>query len=181
MHPIVSKPIIELESKVDFVRTRSITIQHYNNGFNRKLKVPISDGSTFEGVLYTIREFSAACNTLNLTKGQSLFNNFRLCLVGNAREEWDIISNNKERTNTSFQQCIREFKRAYMTEQSKANLLEYLQFVTKPKTMDVHTFVQQVQMLNRCIDEMPDNESLPSLTESQLKHIILHAMPSKWQ
>jgi len=182
MHSVIRKPVIELESQLDFKELVKVKIQHTDeNGITRKLEVPISDGSSFKGVLYTICEFNAACITLNLTNGKALFNNFRLCLAGNAKEEWEIISNVADKTKAAFTKSIRDFKCVYTTNESKANLLEYIQSIPKPKDMDVHTFVRRLQSLNRYASEIPDDESLPVLTDAQIKIVTFRAMPSKWQ
>ena len=92
-----------------------------------------------------------------------------------------IVLRDKTRTIEGFQQSIHAFKRAFMTNELKVNLLDYIQTVTKPKDMDVHTFTQRLQSLNHYAEEMPDDEALPILTEAQLKKVVFHAMPSKWQ
>ena len=181
MSLFLSKPLIELESKLDFKELSSVKLQSEHGEIKRKVEVPITDGSCFEGILYTIREFNAAAKTLNYTNGDELFTNFRLCLVGDAKEEWEIVSADKVHTIQGFQQSIHAFQRVFMTNESKANLLDYIQTVMKPKDMDVHTFTRQLQSLNRYAKEMPDDEDLPVLTEAQLKKVVFHAMPNKWQ
>ena len=108
-----------------------VKILHTNDkGFSHKIEVPLTDGSVLEGVLYAIHEFSTACRMLNIVIGDDLFNNFRICLVGKAKEEWELISKDQELKPTKFKTCIHEFKCGYMFSESKANLLEYLQFIT---------------------------------------------------
>ena len=72
-----------------------------------------------------------------MTNGPDLvFNNFRLCLVGNAKEEWDIIIRDQDQTLDSFTKMIRRCKLVFTTHETKEIMLEYLQSVLKPKDME---------------------------------------------
>jgi hypothetical protein len=177
------KPIISIESKIDFKTLKTVKLQSaQQDGITtKKIEVPITDGGSFEGVLYTIREFNAVVTTLNYSTGDLLFTNFRLCLAGNAKEEWDNITQPAKKTVEAFNENIKAFKQVFMTSESKANLLEYIQEITKPKDMAVHTFVRRLQTLNRYAGEMPDDEKIPIFTEPQLKTFVFHAMPHGWQ
>ena len=182
MHPVLRKPIIAIESSLDFQDLAKAKVQHTDDrGVNRKIEVPVADGSSFKGVLYTIREFNAASNTLMMTNGPDLFNNFRLCLVGNAKEEWDIVIQDQDQTLDGFTEMIRRFKLVFTTHETKEIMLEYLQSVSKPKDMEVHAFVRRMQSINRYIADMPDDNLPPSLNEMQLKNSVFHAMPLSWQ
>ena len=182
MRPVLRKPIIAIESPLDYEDLAKAKLQHLDNGISRKIEVPVSTGSSFESVLYTIREFDAAVATLNITSGQDLFNSFRLCLVGNAKDEWDLITKDQERTPEKFKEMLREFKLHFMTDETKANMLEYIESVSKPKDMGVHAFVRRVQLVNRYIDDMPDRHSkLSNMSDTQLKNTVFRAMPPSWQ
>jgi hypothetical protein len=129
----------------------------------------------------TICEFDAVVTTLNYSTGDLLFTNFHLCLAGNAKEEWDNISQPMKKTVEAFKENIKAFKQVFMTSKSKANLLEYIQEITKPKDMAVHTVVRHLQTLNCYAGKMPDDKKVPIFPELQLKKITFHAMPLGWQ
>jgi len=164
---------------LDFKDTEKVKIQHTDDkGFSCKIEVgiPLTDGSMSEGILYTICEFSAACKILNLVNGDDLFNNFRLCLVGNAKEEWKLISKSQELTTTKFEACIHDFKLVYKTCKSKVNLLEYLQFITKPKDMDINFFDQCIQSLKQYAKEMSDDSPRIEQSANQDHHFLSYAI-----
>jgi hypothetical protein len=178
------KPIISIESKINFKNLKTVKLQSMQQDgiATKKIEVPITDGGSFEGVLYTIREFDAIVATLNYSTGDLLFTNFRLCLAGNAKEEWDNITQPAKKTvEAFFKEHLKMFKQVFMTSESKVNLLEYIQEITKPKDMAVHTFVRRLQTLNRYAGEMPDDEKIPIFTDAQIKKFTFHAMPLAWQ
>ena len=97
---------------------------------NHRIEAPIADGSSFEGVLSTIREFNVACQMLKIINGIDLFNNFQLCLTGNAKEEWEIVTKDVTQfTKTKFDEYVCTFIWVYMMTESRTNLLDYIQSV----------------------------------------------------
>ena len=158
--PVLRKPIMAIESPLDYSELTKVKLQHVDEkGVNRRTEVPISTGSSFESVLYTIREFNVAITTLSLTTGQDLFHAFRLCLDGTAKEEWDIVIKDQEQTLENYEESIKQFKLAFTTSDTKADLIQYLRLVTKPKDMSVHAFVRRVQSINRYIDDIPEHKA----------------------
>ena len=177
-----SKPLIELESSFDFSSVPKIKLHEANVvGPAKKMEVPITNGIDFEGVLHTIREFNTIRTVLNYTKGEDLFTNFRLCLTGTAREEWDLLLKDPNKTVPAFDAAIASFKRAFMTSNTKANLIDYINTVVKPRNMAVHTFARRLQSLNRYANELPDEQNIPTLTDDQIKKAVFMAMPDRWQ
>ncbi len=71
------------------------------------------------------------------TTGPELFYNFRLCLFGTARDDWEIVVENVDETVEAFEQCIATFKRTFMTNATKQNMVDYIQSIKKPHSMDV--------------------------------------------
>ena len=65
MSLFLSKPLIELESKLDFRELTTVKLQSEHGKVKHEIEVPIAVGSCFEGILYTICEFNAATSTLN--------------------------------------------------------------------------------------------------------------------
>ncbi len=177
------RPIISIKSKIDFKNLKTVKLQSMQQDgiAMKKIKVPITDGGSFKGVLYTICEFDAVVATLNYSTSNLLFTNFCLCLAGKAKEEWDNITQPAKKTVEAFKEHIRAFKQVFMTSESKATLLEYIQEITKPKDMAVHTFVRRLQTLNRYAGKMADDEKISIFTDPQLKKFVFHAMPIGWQ
>ncbi len=91
------KPIISIESKIDFKTLKTVKLQSaQQDGITtKKIEVPITDGGSFEGVLYTIREFNAVVTTLNYSTGDLLFTNFRERRMGQPhstceKDSWSV-------------------------------------------------------------------------------------------
>ena len=78
-HHTSRKPCIAFESSYQAKDCPKAKLQQdYEDGVKKKLEVPIADGTSFEGVLYTIREFHEASIFLDFDTGDELFSNFRL-------------------------------------------------------------------------------------------------------
>ena len=177
-------PIIMLETTVNALTTPKATLQQIFEAGRKTAEVAKSDGSSFEGLLHTIHEFTYASSQLSFDTGPELFTNFRLCLTGSAKDEWDNFTadlDDEAQTEESFDQCVDDFKRSFVTTGAKQTLLDYLQQVQKPFKMDVRSFANRVQTLNRCASDIPNDAELAVLTASQLKNVVFKAMPNTWR
>ena len=101
--------------------------------------------------------------------------------MGTAREEWDLLPKDPNKTVPAFDAAIVSFKQAFMTSNTKANLIDYINTVVKPRNMAVHTFARRLQSLNRYANELPDEQNIPTLTDDQIKKAVYMAMPDRWQ
>jgi hypothetical protein len=154
----------------------------------QRLKSPNGcDGTNFEGVLVTIQEFNDATLALVYETGPELFYNFRLCLLGTARDDWEIVVEDADETVEAFEECIATFKRTFMTSETKQTMVDYIQSIKKPHSiMDVLGLVRRIRTLNRYVEALPDavdnaGAAVPALTEAQIKNVVFLAMPDKWQ
>ena len=80
-----------------------------------------------------------------------------------------------------FDATIASFKWAFMTSNTKANLIDYINTVVKPRNMAVHIFARRLQSLNWYANELPDEQNIPTLTDDQIKKAVFMAMPDRWQ
>ena len=177
-------PVIMLETTINALTTPKATLQQIFEAGRKTAEVAKSDGSSFEGLLHTIHEFTDASSQLSFDTGPELFTNFRLCLTGSAKDEWDNFTadlDDEAQTEESFDQCVDDFKRSFVTTGAKQTLLDYLQQVQKPFKMDVRSFANRVQTLNRYASKIPDDAELAVLTASQLKNVVFNAMPNAWR
>jgi hypothetical protein len=183
-HRPTRQAIIKLETSLvmkDLPKAK--LTQAYEGGSTEKIEVSICDGSSFEGVLLTIRDFLEAATTLSFDDEEK-FLGFRKCVSGSAKEDWDNVSAGYEdQTQLSFNDYITRFKRVFMTNETKQNLIDYILQLNKPRSMEVRVFARRVRTLNCYAAELPDDNgaSVPTLTESQLKNVIFRAMPEAWQ
>jgi hypothetical protein len=86
------KPLVGLISTLVLSSVPKAKLQqNFEVGNLAKIEVPKCDGTNFEGVLVTIQEFNDAASALVYETGPELFYNFRLCLFGTARDDWEIV------------------------------------------------------------------------------------------
>jgi len=167
--------LIKLESTLDVSKLSTAKLQqNFVAGNTAKVSVPQCDGKNFEGVLYTIQEFEEASLVLDFDEGPHLFHNFRQCVIGTARDDWQIASKNADDTPEGFEASLVAFKRIYMTNETKQNLINHMKSLKKPRAMSVHDFISRLRTLNRYVAMLPDADipnapEIAKLPESEIK------------
>jgi hypothetical protein len=138
-----TKPILQL--KADCVPTNFITIritQTYADGRTVKRDVPAMEGSSMEAALYCIQEYIKILDELNFDTGDELFNNFRQILQGAAQDDWNlVIANFPNRTPALFLIALEQWKTEMILPTTRETLVNYLETLTKPRSMTVEGFV----------------------------------------
>jgi hypothetical protein len=181
------KHIIKLESsfKIEGLPKAKLQ-QNYDNGTVAKSEVLKCNGSSFKGVLYTIRKFCDACHTLNFDTGLEQFNNFKLCLYSYAKDEWLLIQG-VPLALAQFNLCLRDFVLGFMSSDTKQILDNYPLDLKKPRaSIDVHTYASRFQMINRYIRLHVSNQQCrdhanPTRHDSQQVHVFLMLLSLKKQ
>ena len=178
------KPIFQLKADYDpteFILVRLTTT--YADGRIIKRDAPTMDGSSIEVVLYCIREFDDLASELELNTGNELFHNFRRLLRGSAKDEWDLlIASIGNYTQANFRTTITRWKSEMILPTSRQALVDYLESLSKPRSMSVESFVNRLKVMIRYIADIPfPGPEPPLINQTKLKSIIFKAMPDTWQ
>jgi hypothetical protein len=149
---------------------------------------PIIDGRSVEATLYGLHEFRETAEELTFDTGDELFKYFRRILRGTVKDDWDtIVTDNgfdvvNGKTEADFNQCLSEWKLTFVTEDSRQELVDYLQTVSKPRALQVEVFVQRLKTMARYVADLPfAGVQPPTLNNTQIKNIVYKAMPLAWQ
>jgi hypothetical protein len=182
-------PVISLKQDFDpneltFIRFQ----QDYDDDTNEKLQTPIIDGRSVEANLYGLREFQETAEELSFDTGDELFKYFRRILKNTIKDDWiTIVTDNgfdgvNNKTENDFLFCIRAWKLTFVTEDSRQDLVDYLQSTQKPRAMQVETFVQRLKTIARYVNDLPfAGAQPPVINNTQIKNIVFKAMPTAWQ
>jgi hypothetical protein len=182
-------PVISLKQDFDPTELSSVRLQQvYDDGTREKLETPIIDGRSVEANLYGLREFLETSEELTFDTGDELFKYFRRTLQLTIKDDWDtVVFDNGfdgiiNKTENDFLHCIRLWKLTFVTEDSRQELVDYLQIVQKPRAMQVESFVQRLKTISRYVNDLPfAGAQPPVLNNTQIKNIVFKAMPATWQ
>jgi hypothetical protein len=182
-------PVISLKQDFDPTELTSVRLQQtYDDDTKEKLETPIIDGRSVEANLYSLREFRETAEELTFDTGDELFKYFRRILRSTIKDDWDtVVTDNgfdgvNGKTEIDFANCLREWKLTFVTEDSRQELVDYLQTVHKPRAMQVEVFVQRIKTMARYVTELPfAGAQPPMLNNTQIKNIVYKAMPAAWQ
>jgi hypothetical protein len=100
------------------------------------------------------------------------------------KDDWDnIVTDNgfdgvNGKTEVDFNQCLNDWKLTFVTEDSRQELVDYVQCVNKPRSLQVEVFVQQLKTM---VDLPSAGPQPPTLNNTQIKKIVFKAMPLAWQ
>ena len=113
---------------------------------------------------------------------------FHRILRGTIKDDWDTtVTDNgfdgaNGKTAADFEQCLNDWKRTFVTEESRQEFVDFLQSVNKPRSMQVEVFVQRLKTMARYVTDLPFvGAQPPMLNNTQIKNIVYKAMPSTWQ
>jgi hypothetical protein len=181
--------VISLKQDFDPTELTSVQLQQtYDDNSREKLETPIIDGRSVKANLYGLREFLETAEELTFDTGDELFKYFRPILRNTIKDDWDtVVSDNgvdgaNNKTENDFLHCIRTWKLTFVTEDSRQELVDYLQLAQKPRAMQVESFVQQLKTITRYVTNLPFTGAQPPvLNNTQIKNIVFKAMPSTWQ
>jgi hypothetical protein len=127
--------------------------QNYNDGTKEKMGTPILDGRSVKANLYSLHEFQETAGELNYDSGDEWFKYFRRILQGTVKDDWDnIVTDNgfdgvNGKKEVDFNQCLTDWKLTFVTENLRQELVDYLQSVTKPRSLQVEVFVQRLKTM----------------------------------
>jgi hypothetical protein len=136
-----------------------------------------------ETVVATIVEmkdvFSATW--LNVNTGPGKFNLAREFFCNGVRDAWDMVANDYTKTNANFLFALRDFLLQVMTPNVHSNQCSY-QFALKELfNMKVTMFASRLHRIKELMKHLPRQANEPELTDDDINHIILQAMPNNFQ
>jgi hypothetical protein len=126
--------------------------------------------------LYGLHEFQETAEELTFDTGDDLFKYFRRILRGTIKDDWDTtVTDNgfdgaNGKTEADFEQCLNDWKLTFLTEESRQELVDFLQLVNKPRSMQVEVFVQRLKTMARYVTDLTfAGAQPPMLNNTQIK------------
>ena len=175
---------IPYTKKIALDDIEKITLTNTVNGIKKKKDVFQATSSDPELVLSVIHEFEDVSkpSRLNLSTGHLKFENFRECLAGEVRADWDLKQEGQPETNAAFADTLKEFITVFLDEEALTEQKIYMAQAKKPYKMSVKEFgsrLKWIVLLMKYFPGAPDGVSV--YTELELKNIFKQAMPQAWQ
>jgi hypothetical protein len=147
------------------------------DGSEMKLEVPTHNMEDVEIMFYCMDEFREAARRLQY-EDDELFTHYRETLGADARVMWDMVSADyPERTTQQFGDAFKSLVQQVVDEQARTHLMEYLRTATKPKSITPKVLAHRVRTLCRYATDLPSDEDLGAIPESEIKRIVFNMMP----
>eukprot|EP00978_Attheya_sp_CCMP212_P037100 scaffold172822_cov60-Attheya_sp.AAC.3 len=147
----------------------------------KKKEVPLFYGGDAEAMIRTVREFDEVTDDLEFTEAHEKFTNFRKRLRDVARDDWDTAKVGQDMTIAGFKATMYAWKLMILPEDICEAQKNYIETVKKPYTMTVRDFVKRLRQMAFYLPEFPRPMAATALSETDLKNIIFHGMPTAWQ
>lgn len=117
----------------------------------------------------------------NLETDSQVYNRFRRCLTGAARDQWDDIVSDNVKSPTNFLFCLETYTTEVVGDEAHEIQEAYLRTTPKPNEITVERWLQQVRNINNTLPLLdpiiPDHK----FTDRDLIHLcITPNLPTKW-
>jgi hypothetical protein len=115
----------------------SVEFKYNIDGAAEKTKLSVYEDGSDESFLKTIKEFQNYIDTYEIwndnNAAQTVYQNFRRCLAGSARDFWDQINvledEEAERDELTFDSHLEELTSAILGEDALRNQKDYLKYM----------------------------------------------------
>ena len=161
-------------AKVEFQR---------DDGSYGTVKVPSSDYSSVENIIYCYQEFVEVARVKGWI-GANRDDKYRETLNGTARELWDaaVAEGPNNHQEATFRENIRTVLRNIAGLGSYDRLIEYMEKAKKPYKMSPAMVSRRLSTLCRVapLFLQEDGSEGPEITELKQKRLLLSMMPNDW-
>jgi hypothetical protein len=121
--------------------TASVEFKYNIDGATEKTKLSVYEDGSDERFLKAIKEFQNYIDTYEIwddnNAAQTVYQNFRRCLAGSARDLWDQINvledEEAERDELTFDSHLKELTSVILGEDAQRNQKDYLKYTPKPE------------------------------------------------
>lgn len=152
------KPIITFVPAIPHDSYRVITLTATVNEGTRDVPIPVKrkeevyfcEVHDVEYILRTIHEFEdvLVADRLDLESGPKRYSQFRKCLGGTIRNNWDVARRDNPATIDGFNASMQAFIAKFVKDTDLADQKQYLDTLKKPFSMDVKECADRLIMMN---------------------------------
>jgi len=167
-------------------KTASIEFKYNVDGATEKTKLSVYEDGSDESFLKTIKEFQNYIDEIwdDNNAAQTVYQNFRRCLAGSARDLWDQINvledEEVERDELTFDSHLKEVTSVILGEDALRNQKIYLKYTPKPEKMSVKQLVNCIKNINSYLPLMQPNGH-PFSEEDLIAKVISKNIPAVWE
>lgn len=167
--------------------TSSVEFKCEIDGAVEKTKLNDYEDGNDEEYLKMIKEFQNYVETYNIwdddNASSMVYQNFRRCLAGSARDLWDqinVIEGNEVRDDVTFWDHLSALTKAIIGEDALHEQKDYLKNTSKQEKMSVKQWVNRLKNITSYLPMM--EQDARSFTEEELiSEVISKIIPSAWR
>ena len=109
-----------------------------------------------------------------------IFDRFRRCLRGPARVDWDIIVNSITLDKSTLTTALKELLIEIVGEDAEDNLTDYMERITKPRTLKCRHWIRRIQHMNIYLGQIAGVTKKYS-DKRIIRNVIAPNIPSSWK